>query len=129
MIRFIPTDPDDLPIEALTWLSASIRKTPGNLSSLADILDHSRSSKGSFFLVKSDKLIGCIYFEWLPQALNIVSVGGDNIKDWRNEMHDFCVGLIRERGIKTIMFMGRHGLGKIFPQFKFIGTVFRYEDK
>lgn len=86
------------------------------------------SGDGQFYLVKYSELIGAIYLEWTPGSLNIVLLGGDNIKEWRNEMHDFCVKLIRERGISTIMFMGRYGLGKIFPQFKSIGMVYRYEE-
>lgn len=128
MIEFILTNPDDLPSQALAWLQISVNKTPGGQNSLQEIIEHCKKGNGSFYLVKSEKIIGAIYLEWMPDVLNIVLMGGDYIKDWRNEMNDFCVSLIRERGIKTIMFCGRYGLGKIFPQFESIGILYVLRD-
>lgn len=127
--QFILTDPDDLPFQCLKWLQISLDKTPGNTTLLSEAL----GGNGLFYVVRNlnediSYHVGVIYLEWSPGALNIVLLGGDNIKEWRNEMHDFCVSLIREKGIKTIMFMGRYGLGKIFPQFKAVGMVYVLED-
>lgn len=130
MITFTLTDPDSLPFEALTWLKVSVNKTPDNDTNLFEIMDRARQGEGSFYLVKSDDIpVGAIYLEWLPWCLNIVLLGGDYIKDWRSEFHDFCVRLMRERGIKTLMFIGRYGMGKVFPELKSIGMLYTFEDK
>lgn len=129
MIEFVLTSPDLLPPKALKWSQRSLNNTPGNTTTLSDILEHARLGEGQFYLVKSDQLIGSIFLEWTSGCLNMVLVSGDDIKAWRDELHDFCVSLMRQRGVKTIMFMGRYGLGKVFPQFKSLGMVFVYEDK
>lgn len=129
MVEFILTDPDELSLQALEWLSVSVNKTPNGDTPLSEILERGRKGEGQFYLVRSDKPIGAIYLEWLPWALNIVLLGGDYIKDWRDEFHDFCVRLLRERGIKTVIFVGRYGMGKIFPQLKSLGMLYVYEDK
>lgn len=131
-VQFRLTASNDLTPRALAWLQVSLDKTPNNETALQEIL----SRDGEFYLVVNeissvtDEIpIGCIYLEWLPEILNIVLLGGDNIKPWRDDLHNFLVNLIRERGITTIMFCGRYGIGKLFPQFKAIGTLYTYKDK
>lgn len=127
--EFIFTKPEDLTPQCLEWLQVSVNKTPNSQTTLEEILEFGKQGNGEFYLVKSDKSLGCIFIEWLPHCMNVVLLGGDYIKDWRDEFHDFCVSSIRAKGIKQVMIMGRYGIGKIFPELKPIGMVFVFTDE
>lgn len=129
MTDFILISPDSIPDEALKWLQISIDKTPNSDMTLVEILGRGKQGIGEFYLVKSDKLLGCIYIEWLDWALNVVLLGGDYIKPWTNDLHDFCIKIMREKKINTCIFVGRYGLGKLFPQFKSIGMMYVLKDE
>lgn len=128
MTEFILISADSLTEQSKAWLQVSLDKTPNSEMNLDEIIQRSNAGEGNFYIVRSDKDIGCVYVEWLDWCLNVVLLGGDNIKPWRNDFHDFCVRLMRERKIDTCIFIGRYGLGKLFPQFKSIGMMFVMKD-
>lgn len=127
-MRFQQITPKDLTEQIKAWLEVSVNKTPSADFTLSDIIERAQRGEGAFYLVSNEVPIGAFYIEWLPWCLNVVLIGGDYIKDWSVEMHDFCIALIREKNIKTICFIGRYGIGKIFPRMKPIGMLFQYDD-
>lgn len=123
-MKFILTQPDDLPFEALNYLQKAIDKTPGNDSNLREILEKARRNEGAVILIKSEKLLGAMYLELFPDLLNIVLLAGDNINDWKNALTDYLLNLAKERGINHGCVIGRQGWHKIFKNMKPIGMLY-----
>lgn len=123
-MNFVLTHPDDLPFEALNYLSKAIEKTPGNDSNLWQILDKARRNEGSIILIKSEKILGALYLEVYPNILNVVLLSGDHVNDWKEGLTDYLLNLMKERGIGNVCVIGRQGWNKIFTRLKPVGMLY-----
>lgn len=124
MIEFILTEPDNLPFEALNYLNKAIEKTPGNNSSLWEILEKARKNEGSIIVIKSDKIQGALYLELFPDLLNIILLAGDNINSWKDDLTKYLLKIAKEHGINHGCVIGRQGWHKIFTNMTPIGMLY-----
>jgi len=120
---FQKTEPDKLPFEALKFLENALNKTPSNDEELWETL-----KTGEIYVISREKIVGCIHLEFHPDLMNIVLLGGENIKYWRDDLYKFCIDLIKSRGIHHICILGRHGWGSIFKELTPIGMIYHLEE-
>lgn len=127
-IEFIKTDPDELPIEALKYLSASIEKTLSKDTSLSELLNEARKGEGVIYLFRTDKVIGASYVEFHPGLLNIVHLSIDDISKHKAEIIKFFKELMRESGIENLCILSRVGWNRIIKELEPIGMLYTYRE-
>ncbi len=128
-MQFILTDPDDLPLEALNYLQKAIDKAQKSDVKLSNILDEARKGEGSIFVIKSDKIVGALYVQVFSKVLNVVLLGGDNIKDWKDDYSAFIKKTLKEYNLSHLCIIGRNGWGKVFKELKPLGTIYIFENE
>lgn len=126
-IDFVLTHPNELPFEALEYLQKALDKTPSNDSSLSEILEKSRIREGYIYVFHSEKVIGCTYVEFLPDIMNIVLLSGE-IKNFKKEIKDFYIQIMRDRNISNLCVIGRRGWSSLFKDLQPIGMLYVFQD-
>lgn len=120
-VDFVLTDRDALPFEALKHLQNAAKRSQEDLwKTLTD---------GKVYIIKRDKIIGCLYLEFHPDIMNITLLGGDNIREWRDDLVDFLIGLMRKKKLSHICVLGRNGWGGLFKELQPIGMLYVFKDE
>lgn len=85
--------------------------------------------KALMFIVTLDKKVsGCciVCIEELKQdACNIISLGGENFKVWKNQMNETITTYAKEMGCAHIVACGKKGWKRIWPDFEAGNIVYR----
>lgn len=121
---FTLTDPDHLSFESLKYLSKGIdQSTLPESPSLWDILEDCRNGEGEIYTFYK----GVCYLEFHPNLMNLAVLGGDDIKEWKQEFSDFIKRLMKERGIQYLSIIGRESWGRVFKELKPLATFYLYD--
>lgn len=116
--------PDRLSFQSLTYLKKAIDINPlKDDPTLWDILNDCRAGKGEIYIWN----LGAMYLEILPEIICLSVLGGENMKEWKDEISTFIKKIMREKNIKQLCILGRAGWHKIFKELKPIGTFYSYD--
>ena len=132
IVLVAPEAVDFLPIQALKYLDDGLRKSPTSDLTLKHAISDAKNGFGEIILaIVDEKISGAAYFSYGEgengKILCVTSLGGDNFKDWKQQIYDFTKELAKTRGCAMIMLITREGWGKIFPDLQPIGTVYKLE--
>lgn len=113
---------------AQPFLQSALEHTPGESESLSEVL-----GDGDVFVICSDRILGATYIEYVDMPpyglmLNIILLAGENLEEWRVDYADFIRGLMRQRGIKHLLVLGRRGWHRLFSELSPLGTLYLATD-
>lgn len=134
MVEFIHVPPheiDNLPTEAIKYLSDAIRRTPASTSRLDITLDMARKGYGDIYLVKdADALIGAVnilvYDTPEGRIVSPFLVGGIRMHSWAAALKDFTFKFCESINAIAIRCIARKGWNKLYPMGKVVGYVYDY---
>lgn len=112
-----------LPLKALQYLKKAHDKTPNQ----DETFWTSFSTDGEFY-VFDDGETGACYIEWPNNILNVLNMGIDDIAARRDDVFNFFLSLMRERGANTFCIVSRLGWDRIFPELVNQGTIYTFTD-
>jgi hypothetical protein len=115
-----PTHPNNLTFEDLTHLQSAI-DNGGNVT-LKEVLDNARNGRGTIFTCEK----GALYLERHESAINLVLLGGEDIKSWG--IVDFAKDIMQQEGVEHLLVMGRIGWHRLFKELEPMGTIFKFHN-
>lgn len=125
--EFVEYHPDQLPLEAISYLESALHHTPDNDLTIEDILSQAINGEGSIIVIKNSEIVGCTYIQLFPDVMSIVLLAGKDISEWKQDAQDFYIDLMKKNNIKNLIVVGRKGWGNIFKVLKTKGTLYSME--
>lgn len=119
-IEFIPTHPDQLPFEALKYLSSGLDED----TKLSDILEEARRGEGTICVIKKEHVIGAFYLQLYPNILNIICLGTESVKDLKDDLPVFIKKTMRECSVENLVIVSRIGWHRIFKDLTPVGMIY-----
>jgi hypothetical protein len=127
-IKIIPDSDSDLDVATLGFLQLAIETPPVSNMSLEEIIAEAYSGEYLIYAIIAPEPCGCIVFKKFGDVLNIVLLGGDNIKIWEDDTKRFCVQKMRELACKNIIIIGRLGWVKYWPELQVDYAVLSFRE-
>jgi hypothetical protein len=119
-IEFIPTHPDQLPFEALKYLSSALNED----TKLSDVLDEARRDEGTICVIRNGEVIGAMYLQLYPNVLNIIHLSTKSIQDLKDDLPVFVKKTMKDCGVENLVLVSRIGLHKIFKDLTYVGALY-----
>lgn len=129
MISFLRTnDPSEV---AIRYIERAVRRTPANTVKASVVIDNIRNNMGDLFLILNNyRTVGIVYltvdYTDEGKVLCPLLVGGDNIREWHDDLFKFIVDIKVRMKAVAIHFIARKGWHKSFPMTKVIGHIYEY---
>lgn len=129
MISFFRTiDPNEI---AVKFIENAVKRTPANTAKSSVVLRNIRNNKGDLFLILNNyNTVGIVYVLTYSTAegriICPVLVGGENIKEWHDDLRKFLIGLKQRSKAIAINFIARKGWERLYPECRNIGTIYEF---
>lgn len=93
-------------------------------------LQQARMGAGRIYQVFDNaQLLGCFFMNFITnhigKTMNLILLGGENMKLWADDLSDFLHGLAEKEDIDELTVMGRPGFKKLFPNLEHFACVYR----
>lgn len=125
--RIAPNEVRSLAPEARYFLEKTAREAEFAELSAIDVLEGAAAGDGLLYTVTLNaKVTGVVYFMANEDVLNIAHLGGEKLMQWKRELYDFVVQVMREHGYRKLWVISRDGWGRLYPEMKPIGTLFEF---
>lgn len=128
-VSFTPCEPNELPLEALTFLKRACDAAQLSVVTLDGTLQAAIARKTAIYLIKrDDDLIGCMTLSLRETSkdrfLELPLLSGVNLRSWRDDLVKFIFDQGDLYGCNRFTMIGRKGFERLYPELSLITCVY-----
>lgn len=130
-LRVIPNSDSDLDIATREFIKIASETPPVSDFTFRDAMEQALIGECFIYTAMDDKPLFSMvlkpYETTSGKTLNVVLIGGGDVKPWKKQTKEHVVKIMKSVGAKNLCIVGRMAWARVFPELKEIGTIFVYD--